>query len=71
MEIVYEAFNDWFFWCYNEMQKVGIDYKKELKPYYLFMKQYVSLIKLTKSLGLKMWLRDRYRVYYKIPKLLK
>lgn len=71
VEIVYEAFNEWFFWCYNEMPKVGIDYKKELRPYYLYMRKHVKLIRLTKSMGFKMWLRERYRVYYRIPKILR
>lgn len=71
VEIVYEAYKDWFFWCYNEMQKSGIDYKKELKPYYVYMRQYVKLIKITKSMNFKKWLKYRYLVYYKIPKILK
>lgn len=70
VEIVYDAYRDWFFWSYNCMRDAGMDYQKELKPYYLIMRKYVKYIKLTKSVGLKRWLKYRYLVFYKIPKLL-
>ena len=71
VEIVYDAYRDWFFWCYNEMQNVQIDYTKELKPYYEYMRKVVGYIKLTKSVGFYKWLKYRYLVYYKIPQILK
>lgn len=71
VEIVYDAYRDWFFWCYNEMQKSHMDYKKELKPYYEYMRKHVGYVKLTKSVGIYTWIKYRYLVYYKIPKILK
>ena len=71
VEIVYDAYRDWFFWCYNEMQRAQMDYKKELRSYYEYMRKYVGYIKLTKSVGLYKWLKYRYLVYYKIPQILK
>lgn len=71
VEIVYNQYRDWFFWCYNEMQAAQIDYKKELEPYYEYMRRHLRYVKLTKSLGVYRWLKYRYLVYYKIPQLLK
>lgn len=71
VEIVYDEYRDWFFWCYNEMKAAGMDYKKELKPYYIYMKKYIRYIKMTRSIGIKAWIKYRYLVYYRIPKLLK
>lgn len=71
VEIVYEQYRDWFFSCYNEMKEAGMDYGSELKPYYQYMKKHVHWIKYTKSLGLYNWIKYRYLVYYKVPKILK
>lgn len=71
IEIVYDAYRDWFFWSYNEMKKANMDYKKELRPYYEYMRNNIRHIKLTKSIGFYKWLKYRYLIYYKIPKILK
>ena len=71
VEIVYDAYRDWFFWCFNEMKKTGMNYKIELEPYYRYMRNHVGYVKLTKSVGINTWLKYRYLVYYKIPRLLK
>lgn len=71
VEIVYDAYRSWFFWCYNEMKAAGLDYKNELRPYYRYMRNHVRYIKLTRSLGICAWLKYRYLVYYKIPYILK
>ncbi len=71
VELVYDAYRNWFFWCFNEMRFAQLDYKKELKPYYEYMRAHIRDIKLTKSIGIKVWIKYRYLIYYKIPKLLK
>lgn len=70
VEIVLQLYIDSFFWCYNCMVEKDLDLQV-LKPYLDSMKKYVKCTRLTKSLGLKQWLRYRYLVYYKIPKLIR
>ena len=70
VEIVFAEYLEMFFWCYNRMNELGIEFT-ELKPYLVYMKEHIYYLKLTKSLGWYMWLKYRYLIYYKIPKLLK
>lgn len=69
VEIVLERYIESFFWCYNHMMEQNLDLRV-LRPYVDKMKKYVKSTRLTKSLGLKQWLRYRYLVHYKIPKLI-
>lgn len=71
VEIVTDAWWDWFFYCYNRMNEQGIDYKEALKPFYEYMCNNIKYVKLTKSVGLTNWLRYRYLVYYKLRKWFK
>lgn len=70
VEIVFSEYIETFFWCYNRMNEIGLNYS-ELKPYLLYMRNHIKYIKYTKSIGFWLWLKYRYLVYYKIPKLLK
>lgn len=70
VEIVLESYFESFFWCYNRMLENHMDISR-LKKYLKCMKKYIGYINLSKSLGLKQWLRYRYLVYYKIPRLLR
>lgn len=70
VEIVFAEYTEMFFWCYNRMREHNMDCS-ELKPYWLYMKKHVSYIKLTKSMGFYMWLKYRYLVWYKIPRIIK
>ncbi len=69
VEIVFDEYVNDIFWCYNRMKESDMD-PSPLKPYWLYMKKHVGYIKLTRSIGIKNWLRYRYLAYYKIPKLL-
>lgn len=69
-EIVFAELLDTFFWHYNMVSELKLSYS-ELEKYFEYMKNHIRYIKLTKSLGIYTWLRYRYLVYYKIPKLLK
>ena len=69
VEIVYAEYIEMFFWCYNNMKKHSIDLR-ELRPYWLYIRKSVKYIKITKSLGIYMWIKYRYLVYYKIPILI-
>jgi hypothetical protein len=70
VEIVFAEFTQDIFWCYNRMMENDMDVTL-LKPYLEYMRKHLGYLKITKSLGLKQWVRYRYLVYYKIPKLLK
>ncbi len=70
VEIVYAEYTESFFWCYNRMREHNMDLSA-LKPYWEYMRKSVRYIKLTRSMGLYMWLKYRYLVYYRIPKLIK
>lgn len=69
VEIAFAEYTDTFFWCYNRMKETEMDVSL-LKPYREYMRKHIGYIRLTKSMGLKGWLRYRYLVYYKIPKLI-
>lgn len=69
VEIVFDEYVNDIFWCYNRMKESDMD-PSPLKPYWQYMKKHVGYIKLTRSIGIKNWLRYRYLAYYKIPKLL-
>ncbi len=69
VEIVFALYQETFFWCYNRMKESGMDVSL-LKPYWQYMKKSVGYIRFTKSLGGKQWIRYRYLVWYKIPKLI-
>lgn len=71
VEIVFDQYLNWFFWCYNNMKHSKMDYKKELYPYYQYIRKCVKKIKPTKSLGGYKWIKYRYLAYYKIPKILR
>lgn len=68
VEIVFESYLENFFWCYNRMREAHIE-TKLLKPYEEYMKRHIGYIKLTKSLGIRQWIRYKYLVWYKIPKI--
>lgn len=70
VEIVFAEYLEEFFWCYNRMCECKMNFSK-LRPYLEYMKKHINDIKLTKSLGLYRWIKYRYLVYYKIPKILK
>jgi len=70
VEIVLESYFESFFWCYNRMVENHTDLSR-LEVYLKCMKKYIRYINLSKSLGLKQWLRYRYLVCYKIPRLLR
>lgn len=70
VEIVYAEYTEMFFWCYNRMRDYSMDLSV-LKPYWRYMRRNVRYLKLTKSLGLYMWVKYRYLVYYRIPSLIK
>ena len=70
VEIVYSEYNESFFWCYNRIKEQSMDLS-ELKPYWKYMRKSVKYIKLTRSMGLYMWMKYRYLVYYRIPRLIK
>lgn len=69
VEITFALFLETFFWCYNLMKESGMDIVL-LRPYWEYMKKNIRHIKLTKSLGMKQWLRYRYLAWYKIPRLI-
>lgn len=69
IEIVFAENLEFFFWCYNCMQEIQTDVSI-LLPYFNYIKSHVKYIRLTKSIGWKNWLRYRYLVYYKMPKLI-
>lgn len=69
VEIVFAEYVNDIFWCYNRMTESKMD-PAPLKPYWKYMKRHLGYIKLTKSLGVKQWLRYRYLAWYKLPKLL-
>lgn len=69
VEIVFDEYVNDIFWCYNRMMEADMD-PVPLKPYWQYMKKHMGYIKLTKSVGLRNWLRYRYLAYYKIPKLI-
>lgn len=69
IEIAFAEYMEFFFWCYNRMREVQIDVAM-LYPYFKYIKSRIKYIRLTKSMGWKNWLRYRYLVYYKIPKLI-
>jgi glycosyltransferase involved in cell wall biosynthesis len=70
VEIVFAEFTQDIFWCYNRMKEYDLD-TTSLRKYHKYMRKHLNYIKLTKSLGLKQWLRYRYLAYYKIPKIIK
>lgn len=70
IEIVYAEYIEMFFWCYNHMRDYSMDLSV-LKPYWSYMRRNVKYLKLTKSLGLYMWVKYRYLVYYRIPVLIR
>ena len=70
VEITFAEYSNMFFWCYNRMKESGMDVSL-LKPYWEYMKEHIGYIRITKSMGLKGWLRYRYLAYYKIPKLIR
>lgn len=70
VEIVLGSYFESFFWCYNRMIEEHVDLS-ELKKFLENMKKYIWYAKPTKSLGLWQWLKYRYLVYYKIPKLIR
>lgn len=69
VEIAFASYTEMFFWCYNRMAESGMDLSL-LRPYWKYMRKHVSYIKLTKSIGIKQWLRYRYLVWYRIPRIL-
>lgn len=69
VEIVFASYVEMFFWCYNQMKELEMD-TTLLKPYWNYMKEHLGYMVLTKSLGLKQWVRYRYLVWYKIPRLI-
>lgn len=69
VEILFAEYTDDIFWCYNRMKESGMDVSL-LKPYWKYMKKRIGCVRLTRSLGLKQWLRYRYLAWYKIPKLI-
>ncbi len=69
VEIVYAEYVNDIFWCYNRMREAEMDVML-LKPYWKYMRQHLNYLKLTKSLGLKQWMRYRYLAWYKLPRLL-
>ncbi len=70
IEIVFAEYLEMFFWCYNRMHENQMNLA-ELKPYMKYMRKHIRYLKITKSLGLGMWVKYRYLMYYKIPKILK
>lgn len=70
IEIVFAEYMEMFFWCYNRILENKMSCS-ELRPYLKYMKDHIKYIKLTKSMGIYMWLKYRYLVYYKIPNLVK
>lgn len=69
VEITLASYMEMFFWCYNHMKECGMDVSL-LKPYWEYMKKNIGCVKLTKSLGIKQWLRYRYLAWYRIPRLI-
>ncbi len=69
VEITFALFLETFFWCYNRMKECEMDVSL-LKPYLAYMKKDIGYVKLTKSLGMKQWLRYRYLAWYRIPRLI-
>lgn len=69
VEIVFGEYLEAFFWCFNRMRECDMDLEP-LKPYLVHMRNYLCWIKPTKSMGIYQWIRYRYLVWYKIPKLL-
>lgn len=69
VEIVFASYVEMFFWCYNQMKELEMD-TTLLGPYWNYMKERLGYMVLTKSLGLKQWMRYRYLVWYKIPRLI-
>ena len=69
VEITLASYTEMFFWCYNHMKECRMDVLL-LKPYWEYIKNNIGYVKLTKSLGMKQWLRYRYLAWYKIPRLI-
>lgn len=69
VELAFASYMEMFFWCYNRMKECGMEVSL-LKPYWEYMKKNIGCVKLTKSLGVKQWLRYRYLAWYKIPNLI-
>jgi glycosyltransferase involved in cell wall biosynthesis len=70
VEIVFASYTEMFFWCYNRMRENNIELTL-LNPYLEYMRKNLNYLKLTKSLGVKQWIKYRYLIYYKIPKIIK
>ncbi len=69
VEITFAEYTQTIFWCYNRMKESDMAVS-QLRPYWEYMKKHVGYMRLTQSLGFKQWLRYRYLVWYKIPKLI-
>lgn len=69
LEIVFAEYIEAFFWNYNHMKELQMDLSL-LKPYSSYIKMHLRYIKLTRSLGLRQWMRYRYLAWYKISKLI-
>lgn len=67
--IVFAEYTEMFFWCYNRMKENNLE-MTPLQPYLKYMREHIKYIKITKNVSFYLWIKYRYLVYYKIPKLL-
>lgn len=70
VEVVFAEYLETFFWCYNRMNELDLDFSP-LQKYLKKMRYHIKYLKLTKSLGIYKWLKYRYIIFYKIPLILK
>lgn len=70
VEIVFDEYLEMFFWCYNRMCENKAELSN-LEPYLEYMKKNIIHVKLSKTVGIKKWLKYRYLLWYKIPKIIR
>lgn len=70
VEIVFAAYMEMFFWCYNRMNDNNMK-MTPLQPYLRFIREKIHFLKISKKLSLIQWVKYYYLAYYKIPKLIK
>lgn len=69
VEIVYAEYVETFFWCYNRMKEEQMDLYV-LLPYWQYLKNHMTDVKLSKTISLMQWIKYRYLMWYKIPKII-
>lgn len=70
VEIVFDEYLEMFFWCYNRMCENKAELSN-LEPYLKYMRNNIGYVKISKTISIKKWLKYRYLLWYKIPKIIR